>query len=227
MTVSAYLVERHPGVVDLSVRSRAGVASYVFGAALTLDAAHAGAGAIQTLAKDATYRSRTLARNGKNRVEESNRGLTRFSYDPVDYASATVPGDASISFLTVSEVDTAGNNLGPGRILVIPPPGFFASGRSMLPLSGTAPNVSGLSSGLPPADAMAVDFPRFTDDVTIYNDGADSLYIAFMKGTPEIEITTGENLSFTQTGATTLFIRGDGATVAFRLIAVLVNGIQG
>ena len=225
MTTSIFLVERHPGVVDLSVKNRAGVASYVFAAALTLDAAYAGGSAVQTLPRGATFRSHTLARNGKNRVEERNAGLTRFAYDPADYASATVPGDANICFMTVAEVDMGGNNLGPGPILAIPPAGFFAAGRrAVLPLVGTAPNVAGLASNLPSPAALAIDLPRATDEVKLYNDGAGSIFIAFRLGTPEIEVETGTFMAFPQTGATTLYLRGDGATAAFRLIVVLVNG---
>jgi len=227
VAVSAFLVERHPGVVDLAIKNRAGIASYVVSGALTLDAAYAGTTTMQTLLKGRSYRSRTLARNKRNLVEESHRGMTRFSYDPNDYVSASLPSDAHMGFIRVAEVTVAGTNLGEGPILVLPPPGYFTTGRSSLVVSGTAPNVAGLANNFPPPDAMIVDFPKFTDNVTVYNDSAVSLYVSMAPGAPEVEIPTGETMELLQAGATLLYLRGGGATAAFRISTVLVNGIQG
>jgi hypothetical protein len=228
LAASVFLVERHTGFIDLSVRTRAGVGSYVFGAALTLDAAYAGTTAMKTLPRNRTYRSRTLRQSGRDRVEESNRGLTRFAYDPVDYASATIPGDDDITFVRVTEVDLAGNNLGEGPILAVPPAGYFGSGRSSIVLNGTAPALSGRASNLPPTTAMAVDFPRFTDEVRIFNDdGTNSIFMAFGYGSQEIEIPAETDLIFPQTGVSLVLLRGEGGACAFRMAVVLVNGIQG
>lgn len=228
MTASLSLIERHPGVVDMSIRKRAGVRSYVLGAALSLDTAYAGTTALATIRIGTSFRSRTLLRNRINTVDESNRGLTRIALDPVDFASATVPGDPNICFYRVAEVDLAGNNLGEGPILVVPPPGFFTSGRAVLNLNGTAPNVAGLGNNLPPPDAMIIDFPKFADKLEVFNTGAASLFVSFGAGTQEIEITTtSREVKFNEVGASEVYIRGNGATVTFRMIASLVNGIQG
>ena len=228
MIISAHLIERHKGVVDLMVRNRPGIASFVFGAALTLDDAYAGTTTMFTILNGSTFRSITLRRNKINRVEETFHGQTRASYDPNDYASATIPGDSDISFVRVAEVDLGGNNLGEGPILVVPPPGFFRSGRSNLVLNGSAPNVVGLDSNLPPPDTMWIDFPRFSDEITIYNDdGANSLFVSFGQGLQEVEIEFSESMTFTKAGATEILIRGEGGAVDFRIVAALVNGIQG
>lgn len=227
MTTSASLIERHPGVVDLAIRNREGIQSYRIGAAVSLDTAYAGATTIATVPKGSVTRSKTLRRNRVNWVEESNRGLTRFSYAPADYASTTVPGDTDISFVRITEIDSAGTVLPAGPILVVPPPGFFVAGRVMLNLSGTAPNVAGLANNLPPPTAMRVDFPKFADRIEIFNDGGSSLYVAFGLGTQEIEIPSAKDMRFLEVGASEIFLRGQGGTTAFRLTAALVNGIQG
>jgi hypothetical protein len=226
MTTSAQLIERHPGVVDLALRNRAGISAYRVGSAVSLDAAYAGTTELETILQGRTFRSRTLKRNGINFVQETNRGLTRVTYDPVDYASATVPGDTDISFVRIAEVDGAGTVLPEGPILVVPPPGFFAFGRAVLNLNGTAPDVAGRANNLPPADAMRVDLPKLADEVTIFNDDAVSLFIAFDLGTQEIEVPAGESLTFVEAGVSEIFLRGGGAVAIFRLISALVNGIQ-
>jgi hypothetical protein len=227
MNTSAHLIERHTGVVDLRVRNRPGIASYVFGAAASLDTAFAGTTTMFTVLTGRSFRSRTLRMNNINRVEESSRGLTKVTYNPNDYASATIPGDANISFVRVAEVDLGGVNLGEGPILVVPPPGFFRTGRSNLALNGTAPNVAGLANNMPPPDAMIIDFPRFTDEITIVNTDAVSLFVSTQVGTQEFEIPTAGSVTFTQTGTSELYLRGETATATFKMFAVIVNGIQG
>ena len=231
MSASAHLVERHAGVVDLSVRSRPSVSAYRFGSAVSLDAAYAGTTAMFTVDKDASFRSRTLRKSGVNRVEESNRSLTRVAYDPADYASATTPGDNAMSFVRVNARAHDGTFLGEGPILVVPPPGFFGTGRRSLLLSGTAPAVVATANGTPPQTAMIIDFPKFADNVRIYNDGASSIFLAFGPGDIEIEIpppSVGDPIyvEFVQTGVSEVYLRGDGGASAFRMIAALVQGIQ-
>jgi len=226
MSVYAQLVERHQGVVDLAIRNRAGVVSYLVNAAVTLDAAYAGTTNMFSVPHGRDFRSPTLQRNRKNLVAETRRGLTRIAYDPVDYASVTVPGDSQISFVRIAEVNFAGTTLPEGPILVVPPPGFFVAGRATIPLTGTAPNIAALPNGTPPANAMRIDLPKYADEITIFNDGGASLFIAFGLGQPEVEVPTATSLTFPEAGVSEVFLRGDGAAVAFRLLAALVNGIQ-
>ena len=226
MTTAASLIERHPGFVDLAIRSRDGVQSYVISAAVSLDAAYAGATAMKTLQRGVSFRSKTLRRKMVEWLEESNRGLTRFTFDPRDYASTTIPGDSDVTFIRVSEV-VGGTTEGAGPILVVPPPGFFSSGRSILNLSGTAPNVSGRSNHLPSPSGMRIMLPKFADRVDIFNDdGANSLFVAFGLGTQEVEVPKGTEIKFLEAGASEIIVRGQGGTVAFRLVLSVVNGIQ-
>jgi hypothetical protein len=227
---SAQLIERHPNVVDLSVRSRPGIQSYVFGGAVSLDAAYAGTTAMFTVARGRTFRSPTLRRNRVNLVGERSYGLTRASYDPVDYASATIPGDNLISFLRVAEVDNAGTTLPEGPILVIPPPAFFVAGRANLTLNGTAPDVAGLANDIPPLEegstgAMWIDIPKFATAITFHNDGAAPLAVAFGHGRQEFLIPPGEVKTFPQSGVSLVGLRGEGGATAFRATLALVNGL--
>lgn len=224
---SAHLIERHAGVVDLSVRSRAGIQSYQLGSAVSLDAAYAGTTLLFTVPRDHTFRSPTLQRNRINLVGETSRGLTRMSYDPVDYASATVPGDPDISFVRIAEVDSTGTVLPEGPIAVIPPPTFFVAGRAQLNLNGTAPDVAGLANNLPPADAMWVDLPKFANGVIVYNDGGSDLMVSFGPGTQEIAVSTGltEPVYFNEVGTSLISFRGNGGATAFRALISEVNGL--
>lgn len=219
------LVERHPSVVDLAVRSRAGIQSYQFGAAVSLDAAYAGTTVLFTVRRGQTFRSPTLLRSRVNLVGETNRGLIRASYDPKDYASATVPGDPDISFVRVAEIDNAGTVLPEGPILVVTPPGFFTSGRANLTLNGTAPAVAGLPNNLPPQDSMWVDLPKFSTDITVHNDGGSPLAVSFGTGRQELLIPAGEAKLFPESGASIVSLRGDGGATAFRATFALVNGL--
>lgn len=221
----ASLVERHPGVVDLAVTSRPSVESYQFGAAVTLDAAYVGVTTLFRVPRGQSFRSPTLLRNRVNLVGESNRGLTRASYDPSDYASATVPGDTQISFVRVTEIDHSGASLPPGPILVVPPPVFWVAGRQNLSLNGTAPNVAGLANNQPPQNAMWVDFSRFAKDITVFADGGSPIAVSFGEGRQEFVIPASESFTFKETGATIMSLRGVGGTSAFRVVAALINGL--
>lgn len=222
---SAQLIERHPGVVDLAVSNNPVYSSYTIGAASTLDLAFAGTTPLVTVRRGRTYRSPTLQRNRINMVGESNRGLTRVSYDPKDFASATVPGDSDISFVRIAPVDNAGVTLPEGPILVIPPPGFWVAGRQNLTLNGTAPNVAGQANLLPPAGTMLVDLPKFATNITIYNEGGSPLAVSFGIGRQEFLIPAASTQTFPQTGASLVSLRGDGGATAFRATFALTNGL--
>lgn len=222
---SAHLIERHPGVVDLSVRNNPVHQSYIFGSAATLDLAFAGSNPMFTVRRGRTFKSPTLQRNRVNFVGEKNWGLTRASYDPKDYASATIPGDSDISFVRIAPVDNAGVTLPEGPILVVPPPGFFTAGRASLTLNGTAPSVAALPTLLPPPGTMLIDLPKFAKNITIHNDGGAPLAVSFGLGRPEFVIPNGDLKSFHETGASLLSLRGDGGTAAFRATFALVNGL--
>ncbi len=221
------LIERHVGIVDLVLANKPSALSYSVGAANTLDNAFVGSTYMFTVPRGGSFRSITLKRNKKNRVEESCRGLTKVSIDLDDYANANIPGDGSTSYIRVSEVDFNGVAGVEGPILVVPPPDFFSTGRKNLSLFGTAPNVAALPTYLPPVGVMNFVLPRFAEDVIIFNDsGANSLWISFNPGLQEIEVKPSERIIFTESGLSQIFLRGNGAAVPFRAIFSIVNGLQ-
>jgi hypothetical protein len=226
MLTAPRLIERHTGIIDLVIPNKANALSYSVGSGNTLDNTFAGSTFMFTVTMGGSFRSPTLKRNKKNRVEESNLGLTRLAVDLGDYASASIPGDGATSYFRVSEIDHVGNTGPEGPILVVPPPGFFSFGRKVLPLFGTAPNVAAGPTFIPPVGAMNFVLPKFTDNITINNDSAaDSLWVSFSPGMQELEIKFGERAFFTETGISQVFLRGDGATVPFRAVFTLVNGL--
>lgn len=223
----AHFLERWENVVELSIRNA--YPGYRLSGALTLDAAYTGGTAMFDVRGGTHFRSPGLVRSGRNRVSEPNRGLTRIGYDPNEYVSATLPGDAQVAFLRVTDLDAAGNALSQGPILVVPPAGFFAGGRINLALNGTAPDVAALASNIAPQTAMWVDLPKYATSITVRNKetaGGDSVFVSMAPGTQEIEIPAASELEFKKSGATMISFRGQGGTVSFDVRAVLVNGID-
>lgn len=222
------LIERHSGITSLTVKNRPLVSKFGFNAAVTIDAAWAGATALFEVPLGGTFLSPTLRTNRVGFTDSSYRGLTAAAYDLNDYASASVPGDAAISFVRVESFDKSGSSLGEGPIFVVPPPGFFATGRRNLVLNGTAPEVATGSNNLPPSGTMVVALPRFADEVTITNtDAANDLFVSFGAGLQEYLLANGASATFTEAGVDSLYLRSDdagGATFAATL--ALVNGIQ-
>jgi hypothetical protein len=227
------LVERKPGIVNLAVRTMAGARSYSFGAALTLDAAFGGTTPMFEVPANGVFSSPTLRRTRANAVYESNRGLTRVQYDPVDYASSTIPGDTYTSFVRVQERNQAGTLLAPGPILVVPPGDYFSTARRNLTLNGTAPNVSGVGyNNYPPPGVMRFVLPQFAGQLQVMNTGAtNTLYVSFGQGLqetpipPTVAAAPVVSVSFWFTGEAEVFIRAQGGTTPFTLIASIVNGL--
>ena len=220
------LIERHRGIIELSVPSKSNVSSYVVGAATSLTTAFAGTTQIFTVSRGGYFRSRTLKRSKANRTDESARGLTRASFNLDDFASASVPGDGAISFLRVTEVDSTGTSGPEGPILVIPPPDFYSSSRKVMYLSGTAPNVASTTSGVPPQGAMEIKFPKFGDVAEITNSGGAALLVGTSPGMQEFSIAAGETRTLVEAGVSHLFLHGDGATPTFEIYLSAIDGIS-
>jgi hypothetical protein len=225
--VMPYLVQRSTGLVDLLVSNTPGNSVFRFASAITLNAAYTGATPIFDVIQGRTFLSRTLALQRRGYVEENTRGMTRATFNPDDFAGATTPGDSVVSYLRVAPVGPAGV-VGPyGPILVTPPPGFFTASRNIITLSGTAPNVAALGNNTPPPTSMWIALPRYADQVRIYNDGANPIFVSFGRGLQEIQLPNavgGTDIVFQQSGINQILIRAQGGTSAFRISASLVNG---
>jgi len=220
------LIERHRGIIELSVSSKSNVSSYVVGAATNLTTAFAGTTQIFTVSRGGYFRSMTLRRSKANRTDESVRGLTRASFNLDDFASATVPGDGAMSFLRVREVDSTGVSGPEGPILVVPPPNFYSSSRKIIYLSGTAPNVLATTSGVPPQGAMEIKFPKFGDTLEITNSGAAPLLVGTAPGMQEFSIAAGATRILVSAGVSHLFLHGDGGTTDFEVYLSAIDGIS-
>jgi len=223
MEPSPFLVERHRRIVDLAVPNVATAASYVFGAAVTLDAAYAGVTAMFEVNAKSSYTSPSVLRSGENLVQESNRGLTRAMWNPDEFSSASIPGDSLITFVRVAPRDFSGVLGGYSHILVVPPPDFFSSGRKNLILNGTAPNVAAGVNNIPPQNAMKISLPHFADEIILYNNGGNPLYVSFGEGLQEAVVASNTHVQFKEAGVSELFLRGN---TAFMALCSIVNGIQ-
>ena len=107
---------------------------------------------------------------------------------------------------------------------MLPPAGIFSTPRPTLTLAGTAPNVAALATLLPPPGAMHIRLPRFTDNLSLRNTGGASIFISFHSGQPEYELPTAQQESFWDSAMSDVYIRGNGATVTFRMDIAIVNG---
>jgi len=226
MSTIPRLTERRQRQVEFTFRNKPTVASYRVGAANTLDVAFAGTTAMFDVRKGSTFSSPTIQRRRVNRLQSSLRGLTKAMYDPEDYwvGGSTLPHDANYGYVRISEIALDGTVKPEGPIFIVPNPPFFETGRPNLTVSGTAPNVAGTLTEIPPEGALHFVPPRYSDNLRIKNVGGASIFVAFNPGQPMVEIPSGENQNFFDGTITEVFLRGDGATVAFDAYFAIVNG---
>lgn len=221
-------IERHQGVVELTVRTSdlsPLTKALKFQGTKTITGTFAD---LATVPVSTQYRSPSLQRNKINMVAESNFGLTRFSFDPDDFAGTNFHGEGAINFIRVQELDSSGSDIRTGPLLVIPPPNFFATGRRTLVLIGAAASVSNPAgySGLPPEGVTVIKLPKFSDATTITNTGTNPLMVALGAGHMEIQVPATESVRFNEGGISHLFLRGVGGATNFSAIMAIVNGIE-
>lgn len=218
------ILQRTKNFVDMSFRNSPDIRAYRVAGAITLDAAFAGTSAMFTVKKGRHYRSPSIVSRRLARVQESMRGLTRATFDPQDFVSATLPPDSDMLFLTVQEETPSGGTRPPGSILIVPAAPFFTSHRPSLTVSGTAPDVSGATNLQPPSGSMHFALPRYADSANITNSGSNDIYVAFSDAQPEIVIPAGENRLLADGVINEVFIRGDGGTSDFSMYFALAIG---
>jgi len=220
-----HLGERSVGVAQFIVMNRPSVAQYRFVAGNTIDQAVSAPTTMFTIPKGSWFRSPTLQRNTVSLVGENFKGRTIAQVNFDDYNSATIHGDSGINFVRVVEIDKAGTVLPAGPVVVIPPPYFFTSAHRSITLSGTAPSAAALTTGLPPAGALALSFPRMCDDLTIENTSAVPLRVSLGEGMPERSVAVGASLSLAF-GGTAIYLSGTGGAATFDLTATVVSGLR-
>ncbi len=226
MPTTPQLIERFQGVTELGMLNKPSVASFEVGAERSLDGAFSGTTVMFRVTNGGYFRSKTLRRNRINRTDENSRGWSRASINFDDFSSATIPGSGVLTFLRVKEIDNSGAAGSEGPILVVPPADFFSSSRKVLVISGTAPNVASIPSGLPPAGCMEIVFPRFCDRIEFVNSGASNILLSFSPLTPEFTVANGSSQTFEQAGIKRIFVHCSGATSAFSIKASIVGGIS-
>jgi len=224
-------IGRHYGVVDLSVSMRQvdpRTQTIRFVGAKDLLSNPVSQSTLFTVPKNGEYRSPTLRKNRKDIVAESNRGLTRASFDPDDFAGTNFHGEGAINFVKIEELDGAGTEIRESAWLVIPPPDFFASGRRTLILNGVSAQVATPVgySGLPPKGCLVIKLPKYADSVEITNTGTDPMFFALGAGHQEIEILSGTTYQAREAGASVIFLRCEVGGNNFNASLALVNGIE-
>lgn len=227
MSTYPRLMERNRGNISLSIWNRSGVASYTVRASTQLTGV--AYSDLFNVTRGALFRSPTLRRKRLGVVDESRRGQTHVAFDLGDYSSATVPSDLATSFIQIRELDGSGATLSDGPVMVVPPPGFFATGRRNLVLNGTAPEGAAGANNLPPVTGgIVVALPKFADEVSITNtDAANSLFVSFGAGLQEVELAFGTSQTFTEAGVDLLYLRSDNAAgTDFVATFAIVNGLQ-
>jgi len=150
-------------------------------------------------------------------------------FDPEDYwvGAGTLPHDIEQSYLRVSEVAFDGTVKPEGPIFIVPPPDFSTTPRPVLSVSGTAPNVAALATGLPPTGSIHFVLPMFADYVDILSlegAGGDNLKVAMHAGMSEQTVFPITNRNFWDAAFKDIFVRGDGSTVEFEMSFAMVNG---
>ena len=222
-------IERHYGCVDLSVYNNQlspSTNSLKFIGTNYLSATPTETD-LFTVPVGATYRSPRVIRSGINKVEETQRGLTRLKFDPDDFAGSNFNGEGAINFVKFEELDGAGLTINTSPWLVVPPPGFFGTGRRNLTLLGVAPDVSSPATyvGLPPSGVAVIKLPRYSDYMEISVTTSD-LYLSLGAGHQELIISAGTTKTINESGASLIFLRGNGGNPAYQISFSIVNGIE-
>ena len=206
------------------------VSAFVFSVTNTIDNAFAAPNTVFTVARNGWYRSASIIKRRWGLTDGVNRGITRVFFDVEDFwqAGGTYPHDPNQFYLRIAEVNAAGVQRPWGPILSVPPPMFYDTPRPTMSLVGTAPNVGGTTTGIPPIGALAVALPRYSTNIRVRNaepGGGQTLYFSFDDGQPEISMAPGESDIFYDSTVTDVILRGGGGTAAFEIRCALINGV--
>lgn len=219
MPSSISVFRRRLGLVELTVRKRAGVTGFRFSAAANFDAPFT---AFQTVPN---YGVRSVTAPSSNGVIGSQfRDECRFVFSPLDY-TATVPAVRDdIPFYVRIEPQLADGTFGPPEPMQI-----------IIPYD-TVPNpaviLHGVATGVVPSAAVEINLPGLCNDFTIKNvsTGAN-LFVSFAHGTatgaqgPEYLVGPVGILEMDYANAARVFVRG-GTAGAAEMYAVFTRKTQ-
>ena len=231
MSTIPRLLFRFPNRVEMVIRDPGpDVSRFVFGITDTLDHAYASPNTVFTVSRNGWFRSPSIIKRKWGLTDGTNRNLTRIFFDVEDFwqPAGTFPHDPNQFYLVVAEINAAGVQRPWGPILSVPPPMFYDTPRPTMGLAGTAPNVGGLPTGIPPVNSMHVALPRYSTNIRIKNTeaaGGNNLCFSFDDGQPEITMEPGDSDIFYDSSVTDILLRGDGGTASFEIRCALINGV--
>lgn len=221
-----FLYSRPDRYVELVFMDKPEVLRWEVSADNTIDDAFATPTSQFTVNKGIGYRSTTIRQNGWGRTQYHDRNRTRVfvNWDDVWTAGSTQPHNSQPAYLRTREVFHDGSTGAWSPILIIPPPGFFSSPRPSLTIRATAPNVALPGDSLPPAGAMHLILPRFSDWLAVSTTSATGLYVATKDNLPMQTLVGNSELAFYDGVTTELLLIGNGGTSTFDVRAAIVNG---
>lgn len=203
-TISVY--RRRTDLVDLWVAQRDGVRAFTFKVSANFDIAPV---AVQVVPRDG-FRSPNAFDAGPS---EGFRGRTRFIFKPSDYGL----DDAKPMWMRIAPIAADGTVGADEAFHVIL--SYSSQPRRPVVLNGTAP------TGATVDDSLELNLPAQCQNLELQNNGAQDLYVAFERGGAEYRIaplSTGfTNLSLVFPAFSQLFVRGNGAPVAFGAVMSL------
>lgn len=204
------VLRRKNGLVDISVPMLAGVDQYRVKAAQNWDAATT----TLVTAPATGYVDPEVA--GMVLTPDNNPNTVRIVLKPSKYTVGGSPlSDTGTFWLQVAFVI---GGVEQNSASATPPSAITMIGSPSLPynalqtISGTAPNQGTL------ANATQIDLPRQVENVQIENQsGTNDLMAAFEADGPEFPIKPGKVVESIFGTVSSLYVRGSGATVAFRM----------
>ncbi len=210
MARSLSLYRRRTNLVDLTLRSRPGIGSYVFQRATNFDGSFSDFETVPASGK-ASKSVQDLAIRGSS----SFRGQTRFSFDPSDYSI----DDSKPFYVRIKQVPVNGSVGSAEAMHMILP--YAASPNRPVVLNGTA------AAGSTVNDSLEIQLPHQCENLQIEVTGNTDLMVAFEPGGTEFRVpalsVSFTNLSLIAPLVTQLFIRGAGVDTTFNAIMSLKN----
>lgn len=205
---------RRNGIVDLSVRRRAGVKGFQFKASSNWD----GAFTLFESVPNHGFKSATCpeAAYGYGRYDH----VVRFLFNPTDY-TVGVPAvrDDTPFYILAAPINDDGS-VGPNEAIHVILPYNSAPNRSFV-MAGTAPSGANLAA------SIEVQLPQNCNDFDISNDGAANLYVAFERPGAEylVQPTSTAFKSFEQafTNVNQVFLRGAGGSTTVSIAFTIRN----
>lgn len=224
---------RSKGLVDMSLRNDLLRAMDMIEVAGASNVTHA-YNAPKTLfsVKVGSYFRSVTIKTTKSLADEPNRDLTRWVFDPNDYADTLpldpadtrIPPDTDVLYVRVRgryRHNQEWSEYGP--IICVPPFDFFTTAHPVFTFTGTAPALAS-EPDVMDVGVMNIHLPFFSHTISVSNlDDTDSAYVSFHPGMNPTIIRPYGEIGLTGGGAPELFIAGAGAEIRFTSRMVLVN----